>query len=122
MKRLMIYQAGAPILVLAAVFTAGMLRSNSSPSTARPSELSRPAAAPAAAPVAEAAPPAPAAQAEPAATLYAVDNRIAERVHWLQPGVKRRLANVAKKLGPRVSLLVTSAYRTHEEQHAIRPT
>jgi len=54
--------------------------------------------------------------------IIAVDERIAQRVNDLQPCVKQRLMRVAQKLPKRVTLLVTSAYRTHDEQASLQPT
>jgi hypothetical protein len=51
-----------------------------------------------------------------------VDKRIVARVRALRPTVKKRLQRVVRKLPSRVSLLVTSAHRTREEQAALRPT
>ena len=54
--------------------------------------------------------------------LVAVDGRVARRVNDLRPCVKARLARVVKKLPKRVTLLVTSAHRTHDEQASLVPT
>jgi hypothetical protein len=52
----------------------------------------------------------------------AVDARIARRADDLRPDVKRRLQRAAKALPEGVTLLITSAYRTTEEQKAVTPT
>ena len=54
--------------------------------------------------------------------LLAVDARIAKRVNALRPGVKRRLAQIMRRLPSRVTLLVTSAARTRAEQASLHPT
>lgn len=54
--------------------------------------------------------------------ILAVDNRIRNRVNGLKPAIKKRLAHVARKLPQRVRILVTSAYRTRQEQANLRPT
>lgn len=54
--------------------------------------------------------------------ILAVDERIKKRLSQLQPAVKKRLAHVARRLPKRVKLLVTSAYRTRQEQARLRPT
>lgn len=54
--------------------------------------------------------------------IIAVNARIAKRVNQLQPSVKQRLAQVARSLPKRVKILVTSAYRTNDEQRRLRPT
>jgi len=84
-------------------------------------------AAPAAAPLSASAlaavseAPAPPAPRE-VSRILAVDSRIASRVNQLRPCVKQRLARVVEKLPKNVTLLVTSASRTREEQEALRPT
>jgi hypothetical protein len=71
-------------------------------------------------------PPAPAPKPAPAPrkipAILAVDQRIRNRVNGLRPAVKKRLAHVAKRLPKRMKLLVTSAYRTRQEQANLRPT
>lgn len=78
-----------------------------------------------------AAPPPPPPVAAPAAVkpaprrvpkILAVDPRIKARLSRLQPGVRKRLARVARRLPAKVTLLVTSAYRTWDEQKRLRPT
>jgi hypothetical protein len=73
-----------------------------------------------------AAVPAPAravtAAARKAPKILAVDARIKNRVQWLRPSVKVRLARVVRRLPSRVTLLVTSAYRTTEEQRGLKST
>ncbi|HEU4753077.1 MAG TPA: hypothetical protein VFU47_08205 [Armatimonadota bacterium] len=59
---------------------------------------------------------------KPLPRLVAVDKRIARRVNALRPTVKKRLQRVVKKLPRDVTLVVTSARRTREEQAALRPT
>lgn len=54
--------------------------------------------------------------------ILAVDRRIARRINALRPAVKQRLVRVLKKLPKKVTLLVTSATRTREEQASLRPT
>jgi hypothetical protein len=54
--------------------------------------------------------------------LLAVDNRIAKRVNQLRPCVKHRLSRVLSRLPEKVSILVTSAHRTHAEQASLKPT
>lgn len=54
--------------------------------------------------------------------LVAVDRRVARRVNALRPCVKRRLLAAVGRLPQRVTLLVTSAHRTREEQASLRPT
>jgi len=54
--------------------------------------------------------------------LIAVDERIARRVNALRPCVKSRLSRVAAKLPRNVTLMVTSATRTREEQAALSGT
>lgn len=54
--------------------------------------------------------------------ILAVDSRIKKRVQKLRPSIRKRLAHVAKKLPDRVTLLVTSAYRTYNEQKKLIPT
>jgi hypothetical protein len=54
--------------------------------------------------------------------IIAVDRRIAKRLNALRPCVKERLVRVARKLPRRVTLLVTSAHRTREEQASLRST
>ena len=54
--------------------------------------------------------------------LIAVDKRIAKRVNALRPCVKRRLKRVVQKLPKNVTLMVTSATRTREEQASLRST
>ncbi len=61
--------------------------------------------------------------ARPASTkLVAVDRRIATRVNQLRPCVKARLKRVVEKLPANVTILVTSAHRTREEQASLVPT
>lgn len=69
-------------------------------------------------------PPAPAPPPTPRKIppILAVDQRIKNRLNGLQPAVKKRLAHVAKRLPKRMKLLVTSAYRTRQEQANLRPT
>jgi hypothetical protein len=52
----------------------------------------------------------------------AVDSRIAKRLKSLRPAVKKALAQASRKLPRGTTLLVTSAYRTPEEQTALQPT
>lgn len=59
---------------------------------------------------------------EPLPRIVAVDRRIAERTEMLLPQVKKRLAHAAKGLPEGVTLLVTSAFRTREEQATLTPT
>jgi hypothetical protein len=59
---------------------------------------------------------------KPIPRLVAIDGRIARRVNALQPGVKRRLQQVVRRLPADVTLLVTSARRTREEQAALKST
>lgn len=54
--------------------------------------------------------------------LIAVDERIAKRVNALRPCVKRRLQRVVEKLPKNVTVMVTSAARTREEQASLRST
>jgi hypothetical protein len=54
--------------------------------------------------------------------IVATNKRIAQRVDDLRPCVKQRLQRVAEKLPDNVTLLVTSAHRTREEQAALKPT
>src|SRR3569833_2864171 len=54
--------------------------------------------------------------------LAAVDQRIAKRVNALRPSVKVRLANAVARLPKGVTLLVTSAARTHAEQAHLHST
>ena len=54
--------------------------------------------------------------------LVAVDQRIATRVNQLRPCVKARLKRVVEKLPANVTLLVTSAHRTRQEQASLVPT
>jgi hypothetical protein len=54
--------------------------------------------------------------------LVAVNGRIAQRVNDLRPCVKARLQRVVSKLPEGVTILVTSAHRTREEQASLRPT
>lgn len=54
--------------------------------------------------------------------ILAVNKRIARRINALRPAVKHRLVRVLRKLPKKVTLLVTSATRTREEQAALRPT
>ncbi len=54
--------------------------------------------------------------------ILAVNKRIAKRINALRPCVKERLVRVTQKLPKKVTLLVTSATRTREEQAALRPT
>lgn len=68
------------------------------------------------------APALPSAPRKEIPRLLAVDARIAKRVNALRPGVKRRLAQVMRRLPTRVTLLVTSAARTRAEQAHLRPT
>lgn len=71
--------------------------------------------------VAEAPKPKPAPVRE-VSRILAVDTRIAVRTNQLRPCVKQRLARVVQKLPKNVTLLVTSAHRTHEEQASLVPT
>ena len=59
---------------------------------------------------------------KPAPKIIAVNQRIARRVNALRPCVKQRLVRVARKLPKKVTLLVTSATRTRQEQASLRPT
>lgn len=54
--------------------------------------------------------------------IVAVDRHIAARTDQLRPNVKKRLAHAARSLPEGVTLLVTSAYRTYEEQTSLQPT
>jgi hypothetical protein len=54
--------------------------------------------------------------------IVAVDERIARRVNALRPCIKQRLVRVTRKLPKKVTLLVTSAFRTREEQASLRST
>lgn len=54
--------------------------------------------------------------------LVAMNERVAKRVNALRPCVKQRLNRVVKKLPNNVTLLVTSAYRTRQEQASLRST
>jgi hypothetical protein len=54
--------------------------------------------------------------------LIAVDKRISRRVNALRPCVKTRLERVVQKLPKNVTLMVTSATRTREEQAALTST
>lgn len=54
--------------------------------------------------------------------ILAVNERIAKRINALRPCVKERLVRVTEKLPKKVTLLVTSATRTRQEQAALRPT
>ncbi len=66
--------------------------------------------------------PLPAPEPVPPPRLIAVDDRIAIRTEQLRPEVKQRLVRAAERLPEGVSLIVTSAYRTREEQAALTPT
>lgn len=80
---------------------------------------------PGASPEPAAVPPAavpPAPELRPLPKIVAVDSRIARRADDLRPDVKRRLQRAAKALPEGVTLLITSAYRTTEEQQALTPT
>ena len=54
--------------------------------------------------------------------IVAVDRRIAKRLNALRPCVKQRLVRAVGKLPKNVTLLVTSAHRTREEQASLRGT
>jgi len=54
--------------------------------------------------------------------IVAVDKRIARRVNALRPCVKARLARVVARLPKNVTLMVTSARRTRQEQASLRST
>src|SRR5687767_8046346 len=54
--------------------------------------------------------------------IVAIDKRIARRVNALRPCIKQRLVRVTRKLPTKVTLLVTSAFRTREEQASLRST
>ncbi|MGV3720052.1 MAG: hypothetical protein ACO1SX_04000 [Actinomycetota bacterium] len=54
--------------------------------------------------------------------LIAVNKRIARRVNALRPCVKTRLSRVVAKLPKNVTLMVTSAARTRQEQAALTST
>lgn len=74
-------------------------------------------------PVVRAAPAPPMPKPEPVKELprlIAVNKRIARRVNALRPCVKTRLSRVVAKLPKNVTLMVTSATRTREEQAALR--
>lgn len=64
------------------------------------------------------------AEAEPGPLpkIVAVDLHIARRADDLRPEVKHRLQQAADALPEGVTLLVTSAYRTTEEQESVTPT
>lgn len=55
-----------------------------------------------------------------AARVLAADKRVAAGVRGLRPCVKQRLTAVLRKLPRRLTLLVTSAFRTREQQRALR--
>jgi hypothetical protein len=59
---------------------------------------------------------------KPLPNIIAVDRRIARRVNALRPCVKQRLVRVARRLPRKMTLLVTSAARTRQEQASLRPT
>lgn len=67
-------------------------------------------------------PPKPVLVKKEAPRIIAVNQRIARRVNDLRPDVKAKLQRAVGKLPEKVTILVTSAHRTREEQAALRPT